>query len=234
MKKIDTIIISGFPATGKSYFNDVDADYHPENFSCDSDSSTFCKSDFPSNYIESIKSKIGIYKYVFISSHKEVRDALVYAGIPFTLVYPSIGLKDEYLLRLKNRGSNADFIKLIDSNWDNWLTELINQRNCKHIVLGAGEYMSNVNLEQGYSKRLNKKVVIIGTTNIGKTCLTAAMSPEAKLFHSDMEVVSLGEAKSRGLTESFKITAPVIHPSLNPELPPPTRAERRKKNRKKR
>ena len=103
-----TLIVSGFPGTGKSHFFNSTT-----RFVLDSDSSTFDKSDFPRNYIEHIKSKIGQADIIFVSSHKDVRDALVAEGMDFILAYPSIDLKDEYIQRYKDRGSNEGFINLI-------------------------------------------------------------------------------------------------------------------------
>ena len=78
-----TKIISAFPGVGKTT-------YHKNNpdTTLDSDSSSFSwivdehgnktrNPHFPQNYIDHIKQNIGKYKYIFVSSHKEVRDALL-------------------------------------------------------------------------------------------------------------------------------------------------------------
>ena len=144
--EVETVVISGFPGTGKSHFVNYDSDYMPDGFAIDSDSSKFDKKEFPENYIEHIKKGIGKYKIIFVSSHKEVRDALVENKIPFTLVYPNKTLKIEYIKRYIQRGSSDAFIDLLYSNWDNWIKELENQKKCTHKVLNTGEYMSNINL----------------------------------------------------------------------------------------
>ena len=109
MKK--TKIISAFPACGKTYaFEKLNENGYEI---LDSDSSKFSWMDvvdkvyemknrgkelqrryikvrnpeFPSNYIQHIKENIGKADYIFVSSHKEVRDALIQNGIYFTLVY---------------------------------------------------------------------------------------------------------------------------------------------------
>jgi len=139
------MLIAGFPGTGKSSYCYRDADYIPQGFATDSDSSKFDKSGFPQNYIEHIKEKISEgYVRIFISSHKEVRDALVENGLEFTLVYPKKELKEEYLKRYKERGSPDGFIKLISDNWDSWLDELKNQTGCTHIELESNQFISNV------------------------------------------------------------------------------------------
>ena len=53
---------------------------------------------------------------ILVSSHKDVRDALVKKGIPFVLVYPNKDIKDEYIQRYKDRGNNDAFVELLDKN----------------------------------------------------------------------------------------------------------------------
>jgi len=147
MRKKNKIVISAFPATGKSYYcsNGDWSQYVSDGFCCDSDSSLFDKSDFPNNYMTHIKNRIDENYYrIFVSSHKEVREALIDNKIEFTLVYPSIDLKEEYIARYKDRGSSDSFIDLVSSNWDAWINECVNQKGCEHIVLKSGEYLSNV------------------------------------------------------------------------------------------
>jgi hypothetical protein len=139
------LLVAGFPGTGKTSYCYRDADYMPQGFAVDSDSSKFDKANFPANYIEHIKERISEnYSRIFISSHKEVRDALVANKLQFTLVYPQKGLKEEYLTRYKERGDSQAFIALIDKNWFNWLSELSHQIGCTHIELKSGQFIGNV------------------------------------------------------------------------------------------
>ena len=134
-----TKIYVGFPAVGKSHF------YKYSKLKVlDSDSSKFDKDYFPENYIKYIKNNIGKVDIILISSHDIVRDALVEEGIEFNLVYPNITLKNEYIQRFKDRGSNETFIKLINENWNDWITQLQNQNGCKKIELIKGQYLSDV------------------------------------------------------------------------------------------
>ena len=138
----DTLVVSAFPGTGKSY-------YFKKNKSktfkiLDSDSSKFDKKYFPENYIKHIQKNIGKADIIFVSSHKEVRNALVENEINFILVYPDIDLKEEYLERYKQRGSTKSFIKLLDTNWINWISELEQQKFVDHYVLNKNEYIYDV------------------------------------------------------------------------------------------
>lgn len=144
--KIGQMVISAFPGTGKSYYvsRGEGSDYMPQGFASDSDSSTFDKADFPANYIDHIKKNIEDgYARIFVSSHKDVRDALIDNNIEYTLVYPSLDQKEDYIERYKERGSDDKFIKLISDNWENWINECKNQKGCKHIELKKGEYLYN-------------------------------------------------------------------------------------------
>ena len=121
------VVISGFPGIGKSY-----TAMNEDSFKIlDSDSSNFSwikigvrNPDFPNNYIEHIK--LNMYKadIIFVSSHEEVRNALIKNGIDFTLVYPHKSLKNIYLARYEQRGSSKEFIEFISNNWDKFLDEI--------------------------------------------------------------------------------------------------------------
>jgi hypothetical protein len=128
-KAMRTRIISAFPGTGKSFYHKN----HAET-TLDSDSSFFSwvetvqgkvrNPQWPENYIKYIKENIGKYEFIFVSTHKEVREALLDSCIFFYLIYPDEGRKDLYLDRFKRRGSSHEFIELLDKSWGQWLKEL--------------------------------------------------------------------------------------------------------------
>lgn len=111
------LVISGFPGVGKSTIT------HRYPWIRDSDSSTFDKAYFPTNYVEHIQSVIKKKETILVSSHKAVREALKEAGIPFNLYYPDIQCKDEYLERYRRRGSPDSFVKLLEGFWAAWIGE---------------------------------------------------------------------------------------------------------------
>lgn len=124
-----TRIISAFPGTGKSVYHRA----HPET-TLDSDSSLFSwvetkegkirNPEWPANYIKHIQENIGKYEFIFVSTHKEVREALLNACLFFYLIYPDEEHKDLYLERFKERGSPDSFVKLLSDNWEAWIKEL--------------------------------------------------------------------------------------------------------------
>lgn len=147
-----TKVISGFPGIGKSY---VTKEYG-EDLALDSDSSSFSWTnaetrhpDFPDNYISHIKSNIGKVNYILVSSHKVVRDALRENHIPYTLIYPSTELKDEYLQRYKDRGGDDKFVEFISTNWSKFISDMRNETYPDHVVLKKNQYLVDVlGLEQ--------------------------------------------------------------------------------------
>ena len=127
-----TKIISAFPGVGKTY-------YHERNkeISIDSDSSHFSwvkdsegnntkerNPEFPNNYINHIKENSGKYKYIFVSSHEEVRIALKENGIEYYMIYPAKSRKKEFIERYIQRGSPEVFVNLISENWDSWIGKI--------------------------------------------------------------------------------------------------------------
>lgn len=134
-------IISGFPGIGKSTVI--------QNKSYDCESSFFSKSpEFPTNYINHIKSILNYYDYIFISCHEKVRKSLEENEIIYTIVYPSLHLKQEYLQRYKKRGSPQSFIELMSQKWEIFINQIEQETFPKKIKLQEGQYLQNV-LDRG-------------------------------------------------------------------------------------
>ena len=130
-------IISAFPACGKSY-----AHRNSKKKTKDSDSSLFRKQGFPKNYLEHIERLYGLdYDYLFVSSHKSVRDGMRGMGIPFTLFYPDRSLKHEYVERMKLRKSPESMILFISQNWGKFIDEIENDEQIEKVKMHAGQYL---------------------------------------------------------------------------------------------
>jgi hypothetical protein len=144
-------VISAFPACGKSTFYNKNSVYvNPNNKLkiLDSDSSLFSwiydennkktnvrDPEFPQNYINHIKEQLPLQDYIFVSSHKVVRDALRDNHIHFTLIYPDRSLKDEWLRRFKERGNDDKFIQFQGEHWDEFITEMENESFPNKIII---------------------------------------------------------------------------------------------------
>ena len=132
-----TIVISAFPACGKSY---VYTNFNGKPYTMiDSDSSKYSwiyengvKTDtrnpnFIEDYIAHIKENIGKVDVIFVSSHKDVRKALRDNGIKYFIVHPSLEMKDEMLNRMKERGSSDSFIQFQNKHFEEFVTEIIEE-----------------------------------------------------------------------------------------------------------
>lgn len=162
----NTKVISAFPACGKTFlFNNED--FVNKYIILDSDSSKFSwiyddngnktnirNPDFPSNYIKHIKDNIGKVDLIFVSSHSSVREALDKNKIQYTLVYPYIGLKDDWINRCSNRGNDEKFIDVIDKNWDAWNKEMkvCAERHINYELQTKEEFLYDALLALGYIK----------------------------------------------------------------------------------
>ena len=154
-----TMVIAAFPGTGKSFcvknegtkFNGI-LDSDSSNYSWIKDAKGNNTSErnpnFPQNYIEHIKENIGKVDVIFVSSHKEVREALEREGIEYILVYPNVFQKDDYIKRYKNRGNSEKFIRTLETKWEEWINE------CR-----MEEYPTRVELPYCSLKYLNKEVI---------------------------------------------------------------------------
>ena len=154
----NTIVISTFPACGKSWcFNNLGDKYNMS----DSDSSLYSwirtidengeevkvrNPDFPQNYIKHIKENIGKADVIFVSSHSIVRQALGKDKIKFTLVVPKKNCLNEWMIRYINRGNDNDFIDTQINNWDKWLDEIDEEKGTysKLIKLEQRQYISDI------------------------------------------------------------------------------------------
>ena len=99
--------------------------------------------DFPNNYIKKIGELTSMGFNVLISSHKEVREALQAQGIKYTIVLPSLEMKEEMINRYLSRGNQENFVNLLKSNYKKFVEDLAMDPNEK-IILKHGQYLSDV------------------------------------------------------------------------------------------
>lgn len=147
------IIISAFPACGKTFFFNnfknkykiLDSDSSMFSWGYDSNGNkTDCRNpDFPNNYIQHIKDNYKKYDIIFISSHQEVREAMKENNIDYFLVYPDINEKENWLQRMKNRNSPDTMISFIDKNWDNFIQDIESEYFPILVKLGTNSQNGN-------------------------------------------------------------------------------------------
>lgn len=137
---MNTLVVSAFHGTGKSYCS-----WNSEKYKIlDSHFGRFGRAHFPDNWIEHIKNNIGKVDFIFVSSQELVRNALTEANIPFMLIYPNINLKDEYIKRCQDRGSDQAFIDRLDKKWDTWITKLGSVKHNESVVLDSNRFISDI------------------------------------------------------------------------------------------
>ena len=175
MKK--ALIVLGFPAVGKSFFTK-----NNKSFKCiDLDSSDFSwikddngnntkerNPEFPTNYVKHIRENETKYNIIFVSTHEVVREAISKEDFNMLAVIPLVFERVCWLQRMRDRGDNERFVKLIDSNWDKWLGEIyewIDNYEIPNIALRENQFLSDkvdvlnfyINQDKFY-KKLPKKL----------------------------------------------------------------------------
>lgn len=148
-------VICGFPACGKTYLVKNNKD---KLIILDSDSSAYSwiverrldgertrNPDFPANYIQHIQDNLDKADLILVSSHEAVRDALHKAGIPFIIVCPHRDRKSEWIERCIMRGDNNAFLKVLLTNWDEWIKQIKAEEKAgvKVVWLRKGQTLSS-------------------------------------------------------------------------------------------
>lgn len=137
-----SLVLSVFPVLGKSTYSKEHED------SVDLESSLYSRKqdnsfneEFPGNYINLLKWHLvnNNWKYVFVSSHKVVRDAMKNDGIKFYIIYPSLDRKEEILNLARERGNTEEFINKLSECWEAWINEVSKEENSYE--LQAGEFI---------------------------------------------------------------------------------------------
>lgn len=90
--------------------------------------------NFPENYIKVLKSKIGKADIIFVSTHKEVREALKREKIKYILIFPRKHLKNDFLERFKNNGYPESFIKSMNKNWNEYINSCLIDTGCVTMI----------------------------------------------------------------------------------------------------
>jgi carbamoylphosphate synthase small subunit len=142
MKNKNRLIVSGFPALGKTYVTEtfLERGYNVQ----DSDSSGFSKhEDFPKNYLDYIRNSDA--NLIFVSTHESVVNGILNdpeLNENYHIVMPSFGMKDEIIDRMIRRGSPEALCEIVMNNYNDWIFELLKLNTNLH-VLSSGQYMSD-------------------------------------------------------------------------------------------
>ena len=109
-REMKTIVICGYSGVGKTTF------CQRQPFSIDIDSAEIPKDEkFVKEYLKRITACIGRYRYICVSTHAVLIDALADMKLSVVLVYPDLKLKREYIRRYLARGNSYAYAKNIES-----------------------------------------------------------------------------------------------------------------------
>lgn len=150
MKK--AIVISAFPACGKSYLFEnikdkvvLDSDSSEYSWVVNEDGKKVRNPEFPSNYIKHIKNNLKKADIIFVSSHLVVRQAMADAGISYVTVYPESSMKAEWIGRCFLRGNDEDFLHFIADSWDKFMDCIYDEPHGKKLYrLTSNEYLADI------------------------------------------------------------------------------------------
>ena len=145
--KKTTLVVSAYPASGKTHSYKNYKGTNPcgdDLIILDSDSSKFSwiykngvktnkrNPNFIEDYIKHIKDNIGKVDIIFVSSHKEVRQALRDNNIKYFMIYPMLDMKDEIIKRMIKRGNDNKFIEFQKQHFEEFIEEIINEYDGKN------------------------------------------------------------------------------------------------------
>ena len=68
---------------------------------------------------------------------------IVRCSIPFTIVLPSLDMKQEMIDRYIKRGNQENFVTMLETNYETFVNDLMSDPNNK-IVLDSGQYLKDV------------------------------------------------------------------------------------------
>ena len=140
---LESIVVSAFPGCGKSF-----AYNNARQLDLDCINIDALK---PHNYVEEVLKWQGKHRFILVSYSANVREALMYAGISFTVVLPATGadIKQAFISRLHNAKQDAKelqaYVDFISSNYDTWMSnEFANVGHPLYTLrLNKGEYLSD-------------------------------------------------------------------------------------------
>ncbi len=157
------MIIAGFPCIGKTtmaknFDNVMDLSSTKFHYIIDdesineqtkgNESNLVVNPLWPQNYIDKLLKIRDSYYIVFILARDYILEELNRLKIDYIIAVPEDGLMEEYILRARARGNNADFIRGFELRYDKWRNMMISQP-VKKIYLKKGEFIETT------LKRLN-------------------------------------------------------------------------------
>lgn len=140
----NTIVIASYHCCGSSSYanktqdsKDLEADMY--KFGVDGK----VNPEYPNNYLAAIKWHLvnNNWKYIFVSTKKEVLDSLKKENIPYVVLYPEVGRKEEIINLCRSRGNSDEFITGLNENFEKSIERLSSEP--KSYALKPQEFISD-------------------------------------------------------------------------------------------
>lgn len=137
-------LICGFAGIGKTHLADYTKyiDFDSSIINAPRNTPLFAK-EYVQSLIDYIERCPKTVTHILLSCHVEVRYELKNKGLLYTLVFPTKELRETYLERYKQRGSNEGFINLFKNNFDNFVDSCYNDPSKKIVLSEATQYLSD-------------------------------------------------------------------------------------------
>ena len=90
------------------------------------------------DYIEALQGNFSEEQIIVVPC--AVRHALKELGMSYVVVFPSLGLKKEYLERYKDKATR-DFM---DKNWEDLICEIQTEDYSNRVILSKGKYIEDI------------------------------------------------------------------------------------------
>ncbi len=139
----ETLIISAFPACGKTYaakylsergVDVLDSDSSKFNWITDENGNKVRNPRFVEEYISHIKENIGKVDLILVSSHETVRLALQENHIGYIFVCPDVNLKEQWIGRCFLRGNTPEFCGNLAEHWEEWINKKVGSSEKREVL----------------------------------------------------------------------------------------------------
>ena len=101
--------------------------------------------EWPSNYINQIRSEERMGYTVLISAQPEILSLLHKEGLRFITVTPNKADQKAYLQRYMKRGNSIAFVQAMQANFKKYIDSLDNNEDAQyHIKLNRGDFISKL------------------------------------------------------------------------------------------
>lgn len=139
----ETLIISAFPACGKTYaakylsergVDVLDSDSSKFSWITDKNGNKVRNPRFIEEYIAHIKENIGKVDLILVSSHETVRLALQENHIGYIFVCPDVNLKEQWIGRCFLRGNTPEFCRNLAEHWEEWINKKVGSSEKREVL----------------------------------------------------------------------------------------------------